>query len=158
MKKAALSSILIVTVQLVVGVIAEAQQRGIPCVGRWSSGLSGDPLHKAGFAAFQKGHRLEAELRSGKLERVLEAAAKKRADALVVMPAMYTILGRRIAVFAIKHQMPVFSAQNAVEKHFGLLAYTYSADDMSRRAATYVDKILKGAKPDDLPVERPVGV
>jgi putative tryptophan/tyrosine transport system substrate-binding protein len=101
-------------------------------------------------------HLLEAELRSEKLESVLDAAAKKRAGALVVVPAMYTILGRRIAAFATKNRMPVFSAQGpAVEKHFGLLAYTYSTNDMSRRAATYVDKILKGAKPADLPVERP---
>ena len=95
-------------------------------------------------------------MRPEKLESVLEAAAKKRAGALVVMPAMYTILGQRIAVFATKNRMPVFSAQGAaVEKHFGLLAYTYSTNDRSRRAATYVDKILKGAKPADLPVERP---
>jgi putative ABC transport system substrate-binding protein len=101
-------------------------------------------------------HRLEAELRPEKVESVLEAAAKERAGALVVMPAMYTILGPRIAAFANRKRMPVFSAQNhAVEKHFGLLAYSYSTNDMSRRAATYVDKILKGAKPADLPVERP---
>ena len=87
---------------------------------------------------------------------MLEAAAKKRPGALVVMPAMYDILGRRIATFATKNQMPVFSAEgSAVEKHFGLLAYTWGTTDMSRRAATYVDKILKGAKPADLPVERP---
>jgi len=100
-------------------------------------------------------HFLEVELRPGKIEGVLEAAAKERAGALVVMPAMYTILGRQIAAFAMKYRVPVFSVQNAVEKHFGLLAYTYSTDDMSRRAAIYVDKILKGAKPADLPVERP---
>ncbi|MGH7798134.1 MAG: ABC transporter substrate-binding protein [Candidatus Binatia bacterium] len=101
-------------------------------------------------------HYLEAELRSEKVQGVLDAAAKERAGALVVMPAMYTILGPRIAAFATKNRMPVFSVQGpAVEKHFGLLAYTYSTNDMSRRAATYVDKILKGAKPADLPVERP---
>jgi putative ABC transport system substrate-binding protein len=100
-------------------------------------------------------HYLGAELRPGKLEGLLEGAAKERAGSLVVMPAMYTILGRRIAVFASKNHMPVFSASSAAEKHFGLLAYTYSTEDMSRRSATYVDKILKGSKPADLPVERP---
>jgi putative ABC transport system substrate-binding protein len=101
-------------------------------------------------------HLVEAEVRSEKAEGALEAAAKKRAGALVVMPAMYSILGPRIAAFATKNRMPVFSAQGpAVEKHFGLVAYTYSTNDMSRRAATYVDKIIKGAKPADLPVERP---
>jgi putative tryptophan/tyrosine transport system substrate-binding protein len=101
-------------------------------------------------------HFLEAELRPGKLEGVLEAAAKERAGALVVMPAMYSILGRRFAAFATKNRMPVFSAENeGVEKHFGVLAYTFGTNDMSRRAATYVDRILKGAKPADLPVERP---
>jgi putative ABC transport system substrate-binding protein len=101
-------------------------------------------------------HLLKPELRPVKLESVLEAAAQERAGALVVMPAMYVILGRPIAAFAAKNRMPVFSTQpHAVEKHFGLLAYAWGTTDMSRRAATYVDKILKGAKPADLPVERP---
>jgi putative ABC transport system substrate-binding protein len=101
-------------------------------------------------------HLSKPELRPVKLESVLEAAAKERAGALVVMPAMYVILGRPIAAFAAKNRMPVFSTQpHAVEKHFGLLAYAWGTTDMSRRAATYVDKILKGAKPADLPVERP---
>ena len=105
--------------------------------------------------SLQINHYFEAELRPEKVDGVLEAAAKQRASALVVMPAMYQILGPRIAAFATKNRIPVFSVSYAVEKHFGLLAYTYSTHDMSRRAATYVDKILKGAKPADLPVERP---
>jgi putative tryptophan/tyrosine transport system substrate-binding protein len=114
------------------------------------------PAFKLTLQSLELDHYLEAEVRSEKLDGALETAAKKRAGALVVMPAMYTILGQRIAGLATKNRMPVFSAQGpAVEKHFGLLAYTYSTSDMSRRAATYVDKILKGAKPDDLPVERP---
>jgi putative ABC transport system substrate-binding protein len=114
------------------------------------------PAFKLTLQSLELNHYLEAEVRSEKLDAKLETAAKKQAGALVVMPAMYNILGRRIAVFAPKTRMPVFSTLgDAVEKHFGLLAYTYSTSDMSRRAATYVDKILKGAKPADLPVERP---
>jgi putative tryptophan/tyrosine transport system substrate-binding protein len=105
--------------------------------------------------SLQFDHYPKPELRE-KIESVLEAAARERAGALVVMPAMYNILGRPIATFAAKNRMPVFSTTDrAVEKHFGLLAYTWGTTDMSRRAATYVDKILKGAKPADLPVERP---
>jgi putative ABC transport system substrate-binding protein len=101
-------------------------------------------------------HYQKASSRPEKLESVLQAAARERAGALMVMPAIYNIFGPRIAEFAAKNRMPVFSTTNdAVEMHFGLLAYTWSTSDMSQSAATYVDKILKGANPVDLPVERP---
>ena len=95
--------------------------------------------------------------RAEELESALEAAAQKRAGALVVAGGMYIRFGRRIAEFAAKNRVPVFSvAPKAVEKHFGLLSYSPYFIDMFRRAATYVDKILKGAKPADLPVQQPV--
>jgi len=101
-------------------------------------------------------HYQKDELRKEKVEAVLAAAARQRAEALMVMPLMYNILGPRIADFASKNRLPVFSTSNlAVENHFGLLAYTWGTSDMSRRAARYVDKILRGDKPADLPVERP---
>jgi len=101
-------------------------------------------------------HYQKAALRDEKVERVLAAANRERAEALMVMPAMYSILGRPIAEFAVKNRTAVFSTQTeAVERYFGLFAYAYGTSDMSQRAARYVDKILKGAKPADLPVERP---
>ncbi len=94
--------------------------------------------------------------RAEELDSALEAAARERAGALVVMGGMYNRFGRRIAEFAAKNRVPVFSvAPKAVEKHFGLLSYSPYFIDMFRRAATYVDKILKGTKPADLPVQQP---
>ncbi|MGH7798130.1 MAG: ABC transporter substrate-binding protein [Candidatus Binatia bacterium] len=90
------------------------------------------------------------------LEGMLAAAAQKRAGAMVVMSRLYEAFGQRIAAFSVKNRVPVFSvSSNSVEEYSGLLAYAPDWGDMARRAATYVDKILKGAKPADLPVEQP---
>jgi putative ABC transport system substrate-binding protein len=63
---------------------------------------------------------------------------------------------KRIADFAFQHRLPsVYEWREAVEDG-GLMSYGISNADLSRRAATYVDKILKGAKPADLPVEQPI--
>ncbi len=90
------------------------------------------------------------------LESLLEGAVQEKAGALVVMGKMYANLGPRIAEFAAKNRMPVFSVHIPSVTKFGLLAYAFDGTDMFRRAATYVDKILRGAKPEDLPVQRPV--
>jgi putative tryptophan/tyrosine transport system substrate-binding protein len=77
-------------------------------------------------------------------------------EALIVPAGGYNQNGPRIAEVAMKARLPVFSLSDvAVEKHFGLLAYGPDWLDMYRLAATYVDKILKGAKPADLPVQEP---
>ena len=90
------------------------------------------------------------------LKGLLKEAVLHRAEALVVMGRMYATYGDQIAQFAAEHRMPVFSVSvPMVAKHFGLLAYTYDTRDMFRRTATYVDKILKGAKPANLPVQLP---
>ncbi len=91
------------------------------------------------------------------LEHVLQAVARERAGALIIPAATYRANGRRIADFAAKSRLPVFSLSDiAVERHFGLLAYGPDWLDMWRRAATYVDRILKGAPPADLPVQQPM--
>ena len=98
------------------------------------------------------------EFRSGEeIESVLEAAVQERAGALMVVTGMYRSSGRQIAEFAAKNRMPAFSmSRSSVGRYFGLISYGPHWPDMYRRSATYVDKILKGAKPADLPVQRPV--
>ena len=97
-------------------------------------------------------HRDPAEF-----EGALQAVARERVGALIVTASTYDVNGPRIAEVAAKARLPVFSlSDNGVERHFGLLAYGPDFLDMHRRAATYVDKILKGAQPADLPVQQPV--
>ncbi len=94
--------------------------------------------------------------RAEEVGRTLEAVAQDRAGALLVGGSLHRRFKWPIAEFAAKNRVPVFSPNwPLVEKHFGLLGYGPDWPDMYRRAATYVDKILKGAKPADLPVQRP---
>jgi putative ABC transport system substrate-binding protein len=94
--------------------------------------------------------------RDGRVKDVLEAVARERPGALLVSGTTHDRLARPIAEFAAKNRVPVFSINYPlVEKGFGLLGYGPDFIEMYRRAATFVDKILKGAKPSDLPVERP---
>jgi putative ABC transport system substrate-binding protein len=83
-------------------------------------------------------------------------AVKKRIGALVTITSNPTFpYAKRIADLALKHRLPsMFEGTTWVEKG-GLLSYSANELDLFRRAATYVDKILKGTKPADLPVEQP---
>jgi len=89
-------------------------------------------------------------------ERVFAALRKERPDGLYIIGgALMGLNGKRIADFALKSRLPsVYGDRGYVDA--GELMY-YGADlaDIYRRVATYVDKILKGAKPADLPVEQP---
>ena len=82
-------------------------------------------------------------------------AKAKRADALMIVPSPLNIRFRaRILEFAAKGRLPTMEAQSASQNH-ALISYATSRPDNFRRAAVYVDKILKGAKPGDLPIEQP---
>ena len=90
-------------------------------------------------------------------ETVFRAASKARAGAVVVMVSNPVAGSRRkeIADLAVKSRLPaIYNRQEQVEAG-GLMTYGVNLTDLDRRAATYVDKILKGAKPADLPVEQP---
>ena len=86
-----------------------------------------------------------------------QAAGKGRADAVLLLNSSLFISYRtRIAELAAKSRLPgIYNQTNFVEAG-GLMSYGVNRNDLNRRAATYVDKILKGAKPADLPVEQPI--
>jgi putative tryptophan/tyrosine transport system substrate-binding protein len=90
------------------------------------------------------------------LEGAFETAVRSRAGAIVVFGDPLTFIHRtRIAELAAKHRLPALYLFRESVEAGGLMAYGPSFPDLGRRAATYVDKILKGAKPADLPVEQP---
>jgi putative ABC transport system substrate-binding protein len=100
---------------------------------------------------------LSLEVRNAKgFERAFEAAITERADALLVQDAPLMYLHRtQIIEFAATHRLPALYGRRRVVLTGGLMAYAVDLRDLFRRAATYVDKILQGAKPADLPVEQP---
>jgi putative ABC transport system substrate-binding protein len=82
--------------------------------------------------------------------------ARGRTQAVLVLPSpLFFAERQRVAELALVHRLPtMFGPREAVEVG-GLMSYGATYDDMFQRAAGYVDKILKGAKPGDLPVEQP---
>jgi putative ABC transport system substrate-binding protein len=82
------------------------------------------------------------------------AMTKRRAGALIVLPSpMFYGEYRRIVDLATKHRLPASYAFREAVEAGGLMSYGASLLDLARRAATQVDKILKGTKPADLPIE-----
>jgi putative ABC transport system substrate-binding protein len=89
--------------------------------------------------------------------RAFTALTEARPDALITLSEPLTIAHRReIADFALTHRVPLISHVREFAAAGGLLTYGPSLPAFFRRAAAYVDKILKGAKPTDLPVEQPM--
>jgi putative ABC transport system substrate-binding protein len=91
------------------------------------------------------------------LDTAFRAIVAGGADALVVHDdamLMAQAQATRIAAFALQHRLPTMGPFLGFARAGGLMAYNASVPDMFRRAAGYVDKILKGAKPADLPIER----
>jgi putative ABC transport system substrate-binding protein len=102
-------------------------------------------------------HLQSLEVRSSNdFDTAFEAALRERAQALAVAPEpLIRTHFKSIVEFAAKNQLPAMYANPDFVDAGGLMSYAPSYDDLSRRAATYVDKILKGTKPADLPVEQP---
>jgi putative ABC transport system substrate-binding protein len=129
----------------------------------WHPGLYGehtmrDMLTEAEVAAQTLAVQLQRlEARSpNDFDRAFSAMATNSASALIVFPSpMFYIEHRRLVDLAAKHRLPVIYAFREAVDAGGLMSYGTSIPELFRFAATFVDKILKGAKPADLPVEQP---
>jgi putative ABC transport system substrate-binding protein len=90
------------------------------------------------------------------LARAFSAVGKERPAMVVALPgSMFFALGERIVKSAVEHQLPLTGPFEEWAEAGALLSYAVSLTESDRRAATYVDKILRGAKPADLPIEQP---
>ena len=150
-----------------VGKRLELLKQAVPGASRiavlWQPGGQGertdkDLLKEAEVAGRALGVRLQfVEARvPADFDRAFSDMIRARAGALIVLgTTMFIIEQRRLADLAAKDQLPaVYPLRDFVDAG-GLMSYGANTADLFRRAAGYVDKILKGAKPADLPVEQP---
>ena len=120
------------------------------------------PSHPPALKALEDaGRALRVQLQAvgartaGELEGAFAAMARARAQAVLVLGAAIFLAERqRVAELAIKHRLPTMSNLKDVVEAGGLMSYSPNWDDLYRRGAIYVDKILKGATAADLPVEQ----
>ena len=125
-----------------------------------SSTTPGNPqaLRETELAAGVFGVRIQyLDVRGPKdIETAFKAASTGRPDVLLVLASPVFVLQRtQIADLAVKSRLPAIYDRQEFVDDAGLMSYGTNFPDLYRRAATYVDKILKGAKPADLPVEQP---
>ncbi len=118
---------------------------------------SAEALKETELAAGFKVQLQYLDIRSHKnVEALFRAASKGHSDAILVLSSSLVFSQRRdVAQLAVKSRLPAIYYAAEFAEDGGLIAYGVSITDLFRRAATYVDKILKGAKPADIPVEQP---
>jgi len=145
----------------------EQLKQAVPGVNRvavlWNPGTRGerteqDMLKEAEVAAQSLGVRLQffEARRPEDIEGAFSEMTRARADALTVLSStLFFQQRRRLVDQAAKTRLPAVYPWREAADAGGLMSYGASVADLHRRAATYVDKILKGAKPGDLPVEQP---
>jgi putative tryptophan/tyrosine transport system substrate-binding protein len=150
-----------------VGKRLELLKQAVPGVSRvaflWQPGVIGDRparemLKEAEVAARALGVRLQFVEARGRedFDRAFSEMTRERAGALTVLASsMFFVERRRLVDLAAKNRLPTLYATRESVDAGGLMSYGPNLADVFRRAATYVDKILKGAKPGDLPIEQP---
>ena len=150
-----------------VGKSLEQLTQAVPRVSRvaalWQPGIMDertekDMLKAADVAARALGVRLQVVEARGPtdIDRAFSKMTRARAGALTVLPsAMFFSERRRLVDLAAKNRLPAIYLVREFVDAGGLMSYAANVADLFRRAAGYVDNILKGAKPADLPVEQP---
>jgi putative ABC transport system substrate-binding protein len=146
-----------------VGKRIELLKELVPSIARLGSLYNPDDVSNVqGFQDYQSAaralglsvHRFAAR-GPGEFERAFAAMAEARIDALMVASgSMTSTYPRRIAELALRRRIPTMFSQGEFARAGGLMSYAASFCDLARRSAAYIDKILKGAKPADLPVEQ----
>jgi putative ABC transport system substrate-binding protein len=124
----------------------------------WSTRQDRDELREMESSARQLGVKIQPlKVRDpNEFQSVYAAMAKERADALIILHSRFALDHRRqLLELAAKNQLPSMCEQARWTKAGCLMSYGPDLAYLYRRAATYVDKVLKGAKPADLPVEQP---
>jgi putative ABC transport system substrate-binding protein len=112
-------------------------------------------LRIAALALKLKLEEIETEPSAKGLESAFQTAKQKQVGAIMTFTGIRFFAERkRIVEFAVKHRLPAIYPQKEYVDEGGLMSYGVDYDDLYRRAAVYVDKILKGAKPADLPVQQ----
>ena len=144
------------------GKVLELLKEAAPRVTRvailWNPDHADPEFRESQRAAGILGVRLQSleVRRAGDFEGAFQSAVLDRAEALVVVPSRVMLLNRqRIADFAAKQRLILVGGWGAWTQFGGLLEFGPNPAGMVRRAANHVAKILKGAKPADLPVEQP---
>ena len=124
---------------------------------------STDPFHKAGLQQAQEAALtlrikiLPIDIKTpDEVDEALKIVLKEQADAMMILadPLFLHVRGT-LMEFAAGNRLPCMSPYREMVEDGGLISYGPSYEDMHRRAAEYVDRILKGAKPSEMPVERP---
>jgi putative ABC transport system substrate-binding protein len=134
---------------------AQQATRTIPIV----MSIANDPVGSGLVASLSHPGGNVTEARNPKeIDSAFAAMSRERAGALLILgDSLFGSQRRQISEFTMKRQLPSLFAQGSREyvEAGGLMIYSPNLVDLERRAAIYVDKILKGAKPADLPVEQP---
>jgi putative ABC transport system substrate-binding protein len=95
---------------------------------------------------------------AAEIERTINEVSRDPNGGLVVMPDVTTVAHRKLIVsLAAEHRVPAVYGFRSFAKDGGLVSYGVDLIDLYRRGATYVDRILRGVKPSDLPVQAPTG-